>query len=352
MGLITATVASRLVELGPDDGRWLRFTEGASEATTFHHPAWLHALTASYGYPALVLAQLDSEGEVAAGVPLLRINRPFRAHTYACLPFTDHCAPLARDEASLQLLAAGLEDWLGRAGGAALEVRGFLPCSGSMQRVTLGVRHLLSLTGSEDDMRRRMTPAAGRHLRGARRAGVRVRFSCSMADLPVFYRLHLLTRRRLGVPMQPRRFLAAVWQRVVVPGLGFLAVAEAPSGQPIAACLMLTHKHRLVYKFAASDHSRWDLKPNHLLVGTVAQWGHEHGYEVLDFGRTELAHAGLRQFKASWGAVERPLEYTYIGRPGGLTGSGRIGRLMRTVISHSPPVVCRAVGELLYRYAA
>ena len=32
--------------------------------------------------------------------------------------------------------------------------------------------------------------------------------------------------------------------------------------------------------------------------------------------------------------------------------SERLAGALRTVISHSPPFVCRAMGELLYRYAA
>src|SRR5437870_6752157 len=41
-----------LLELRPDDPRWRRFTEAARDATTFHDPDWLAALSESYGYRA------------------------------------------------------------------------------------------------------------------------------------------------------------------------------------------------------------------------------------------------------------------------------------------------------------
>ena len=129
MGPTAPSVPSSLAELRPEDGRWVRFTDGAPEATTFHHPAWLRVLSESYGYRALVLAELDSEGEVAAGLPLLRIKRPLRGATYTCLPFTDHCPPLARDETSLHRLGMGLERWMETDEVSGLEIRGPLPAS-------------------------------------------------------------------------------------------------------------------------------------------------------------------------------------------------------------------------------
>ena len=60
----------------------------------------------------------------------------------------------------------------------------------------------------------------------------------------------------------------------------------------------------------------------------------------------------LRRFKSGWGAREEPLAYTWIGnapRPG---GSRPFEAALAVLIRNSSPWVCRAMGELFYRYAA
>jgi CelD/BcsL family acetyltransferase involved in cellulose biosynthesis len=341
-----------LIKLAPTDPRWLRLVESAPEATAFHQPAWLKALTRAYGYEALILALVDAEGAVIGGIPVARVRRPLSGVAHVSLPFTDHCPPIARDEAALQLLAASVGEWCRREAGPALEIRGRLPEGSGLRGEAVGVRHLLPLDGARHELNQ-LKPSVARHVRASERAGVSVRISRSREDMQTFYRLHVQTRRRLGVPVQPRRFLNAVWEHVVEPGMGFVAIAQDDGGEPIASALFLAHGHALIYKFGASDASRWELKPNHLLFWTAIGWGRENGFRVLDFGKSDLASDGLRRFKSGWGAQEVPLEYMTSGPPGGgLADSERLAGALKAVISHSPVVVCRAIGELLYRYAA
>jgi hypothetical protein len=62
----------------------------------------------------------------------------------------------------------------------------------------------------------------------------------------------------------------------------------------------------------------------------------------------------LRVFKRSWGAVEEPLVYATLdaGPESAPAMGGKAGHLLASVIRHGPPVLCRAAGEALYRYAA
>jgi CelD/BcsL family acetyltransferase involved in cellulose biosynthesis len=351
--LAEAGVAPRaqLTRLAPGDSRWTRLVDGAPEATAFHQPAWLHALTQTYGYEPLVLALVDAQGEAAAGIPVTLVRRPLSGATYVSLPFTDHCPPIARDGAALELLAAALRDWRRRPGGSGLEIRGHLPAASGLHGEVVGVRHLLPLDGASDELSK-LKPAVARHVRAAMRAGVEVRVSRSWADMETFYRMHVLTRRRLGVPVQPKRFLKAVWEQVVEPGMGFLSVAEDGGGAAVATALFLAHGQALIYKYGASDASRWELKPNHLLFWRAIGWGRENGFRELDFGKSDLGSDGLRRFKSGWGAEEVPLEYMRSERSGpGAAGSERLAGALKAVISHSPALVCRATGELLYRYA-
>jgi lipid II:glycine glycyltransferase (peptidoglycan interpeptide bridge formation enzyme) len=179
------------------------------------------------------------------------------------------------------------------------------------------------------------------------------RASCPHDLVDTFYRLHLQTRRRQGVPVQPRRFFRLLWENAIATGLGSVLIVEA-SAQPIAAAVFLSWNDTVIYKFGASDMSSRSLRPNHLLFWHAIRTACEQGFRWFDFGRTDLGQEGLRNFKLSWGAVEEPLVYGTLGGKLGAVPSadGTAGRMLEPVIRHGPLLLCRALGETLYRYVA
>ena len=163
------------------------------------------------------------------------------------------------------------------------------------------------------------------------------------------FRLHWLTRRRQGVPVQPLRFFQTWWIRSS-GGQGFFPPGS-PAANCVAAALFLRWNDTLTYKYGASDPAFLALRPNDLIFWEAIRWGCAHGCTSLDLGRTDLDNTGLRDFKSRWGAVESSLSYTYspiapASQPGKLRHA--LGKLIRS----APPWVCRAIGEALYRYAA
>ena len=321
------------MELALDDPRWLAFVRAHPQAGPFHHPAWTSLLAECYGFRPFALAVLDDAGAVAAGLPAVE-ERGRRIS----LPFTDVCAPLARTDDARRKLARTV------AAHERFEVHGTLTGAGLTVR-RRALTHLLELEpGVECGFRAQMRRNAAR----AEREGVVVRRGESRADLvDVFYRLHVQTRRRQGVPVQPRRFFRLLWDGVLEPGLGTLFVAYA-GATPVAAAVFLAWNGTAVYKFGASDEAHWRLRPNNLLFREAIAWACASGCAQLDFGRTEVAHRGLREFKRGWGAREQPLVYTYAGPVPGT----REHRVLAATIRRSPPWLCRTVGELAYRYAA
>ena len=333
-----------LVELDRNDPAWEKLVAEAPEATAFHHPAWSRVLADAYGYRTMVVA----EPELAAGALLARVRRP-RGPAWVSLPFSDHCPPLARDGAALERLAAGLAAWSAREG-VPVEVRGALSPACAWKEADIGVRHVLSLIGDESSLRNGLYADHRKRLRQAEGSGLGLRFGRSADDVADFYCLHVQTRRRQGVPVQPRRFFDAIWRHVIAPGLGVIALA-GERGRPAAAYLVLAWNGTAIGKFQPSDPSCWKLRPNHLLYWAVIRWARENGCCRFDFGRTESRHAGLERFKAGWGAQAMPLSYSHTGTaaPGG--DSGLLGAVLGHVIRRSPAIVCRGLGAVLYQYA-
>lgn len=333
------------------DVRWARFVESSPAATVFHHPAWTAVLTGTYGYHPVLVTLADDDGGIRAGAVFLDVRSRLTGRRMVSVPFTDHSPVLARDDTALREFTAALVDWRRRAGVPRLEVHAELPDLPGVHRVAEGVRHLLRLDRSPEELYRSLKgKQVERGIRKARRSGVNVTLERSEAAAEEYYRLHCLTRRRQGVPVQPRRFFRELFSRLIAEGQGFIAIARHERSA-IAAAVFLGWNRQLLYKFGASDAGSWNLRPNNLLFWQVIEQACADGYHVLDFGKTDLDNEGLRDFKRHWGADEIALDYATISdrptspsaAPGGLTGR---------VLSASPVIVPRAAGELLYRHFA
>jgi CelD/BcsL family acetyltransferase involved in cellulose biosynthesis len=340
-----------VLELG--DPRWRDFVATHPAATPFHHPDWTRLITDCYGFRGFALATRDSAGAIRAGMPVVEVRHLGGAPKWVSLPYTDYCPPLASSKEEQEDLAAALEQASRAAGVRRTEVRAPLAgCCSATQPTAF--RHVLPLARDPAEVHAGFRRDHAQHIRSAERKGLTVRQATGPEDLVgTFYRLHLLTRRRLGVPVQPRRFFRMLWKDVISTGLGSVLIVEA-AAQPIAAAVFLTWNGTVIYKFSASDASAWKLYPNHLLSWHAIRAACEQGHQWFDFGRTDIGNEGLRHFKLSWGAVEEPLFYGRVGAAPGPAPSaeGMASRALRRVIRRGPLLLCRAVGEGLYRYVA
>jgi CelD/BcsL family acetyltransferase involved in cellulose biosynthesis len=343
-------VTLETVQLPLSDPTWSAFVRGCSTATPFHHPSWGALLAECYGYRPHALAVRDAHGEIVGGMPVLDVHRPFGGRRYVSLPFTDYCPLLAANGAEAavtqSLVSAATTLRL-----HALEVRGALPPGQRVHTSAQAVRHTLELSDNPDTVARGISKHHRRNIRRAEQSNLRFHFGTRPADMDTFYRLHLLTRQRLGVPVQPWHFFESLARMLQREQLGFVAVA-CHDETPVAASVFMTWNGVMIYKYGASDPGFWELRPNNLLFWQAIRWGCEHGFRTLDWGRTDLDNQGLREFKSGWGAREEPLTYSVVADRPPTPAAGRIGPAMATVIRRSPTWVCRAMGEVLYRYAA
>lgn len=341
-----------MIELAVEDPRWAAFVLASPDATAFHHPSWATMLARCYRYRSFVLATTDTAGRITAGLPFLDVDVPFRGRKWVSLPFTDWCPPLGRADP-----VAGLVEQVAaaaRASGARrVEIRADVGAGGALP-TTAGVLHRLRLDADPGAVFARFKRSqVQRNVRRAEKEGLTVARSDRRSDLvEVFYSLHVETRRRQGVPVQPRRYFEYLWDAMIRPGLGHVSVAYADH-HPVAAAVFLRWSGTTIYKYGASDAASWSLRPNHLLFWDAIEASCRSGDRVFDFGRTELSNEGLRSFKSGWDAEETPLCYSVVGgKPGGGTPLRPLAALLRPALRRAPSWSCRALGALLYRYAA
>ena len=335
------------------DPRWARFVAAHPAATPFHHPDWTRVVAGCYGYRAFALTVSDVAGAIRAGMPVVEVRHLGSGSRWVSLPYTDYCPPLASNRQDEEQLVAALQRASHAAGVRRVEVRA--PIASDPAAGPSALRHVLALSRNPVEIYAGFHRSqVQRNIRRAERERLTVRRATAPHDLvDTFYQLHLRTRRRQGVPVQPRRFFRLLWEYTIPTGLGSVLIVEA-SARPIAAAVFLTWNETVVYKFGASDASSLSLRPNHLLFWHAIRAACEQGRHWFDFGRTDIGQEGLRNFKLSWGAVEEPLVYTALdGQPGSAPpGEGMAARMLGPVIRHGPLLLCRAFGEALYRYVA
>jgi CelD/BcsL family acetyltransferase involved in cellulose biosynthesis len=349
-----AAAAPELLRLALDDPRWAAFAAARVAATPFHHPAWAALLAETYRLPGFALALPDGDGGLAAGAPFLEARTLRGRRRWISLPFTDECAPLAAGDAAAATFAEALAAGAGALGAPGIELRSDAGAGALGWRTHAeALIAVLELDGDLDAVRKRFSRSQVlRNIARAEREGVTVRQAVTEADRDAFYALHAGTRRRQGVPVQPRRFFDLLWTRIVGAGLGTILLADAPAGgAPVAGALFLHWNGTTIYKFGASEPEAWKLRPNHLLFWTAIQESWARGDRRFDFGLTDAGNEGLRAFKRSWGGVERVLVFSSLDAGPGTARPGLASRVGGAAIRHGPAWLGRAAGTALYRYA-
>lgn len=335
--------------LKPTDRRWMDFIASHPQATIFHHPAWINLITESYGFTSFIFAVINQQGDIEAGIPLIEVKGILNKKSWISLPYTDHCAPLYKDMASLQFLTSSLVDTSEENTIKKMELRWAYPDHPKIKSYSEFVLTRLNLEPDQQQIAKHIKPKHFRQIKVAYQRGVRIEWGRDREHICTFYDLHLQTRRRLGVPVQPWSFFRRLGDSIIKSGYGFVLLAY--KGQMCVAAAVFLHWNKtLIYKYSASNEESRYLLAMDPILWTAISWGCQENFFWMDMGRTDLDNQGLRNFKRRWGAEEYPLFYSVLPRSAPRFRQKKILRLTQSIIRKSPAWVCRFAGQLSYRF--
>lgn len=333
------------------DARWQKFVEGHPDGSAFHSKPWLEALHRTYGYEPVVYTTTQPDRPLTNGILFCKVQSWLSGSRLVSLPFSDHCQPLA-ERSDLQEIFGWLKScrtkhW------KYVEVRPLHGDSlawdedlGASESFSL---QLLDLRPDIMELFRKFHKSCvQRKIQRAEREGLKYEEGRSEEQLEKFYNLLLLTRRRHGLPPQPR-----LWFRNVLECLGDgVRVRIASRGQEaVASIITIEHKKTVIYKYGCSDARFNNLGGNALLFWRAIRDAKEKGMEVFDFGRSENDNPGLISFKENWGARSAALNYYRLPARQPLhASSGWQARLAKSVFAMMPDSLLTATGKLLYRH--
>lgn len=326
---------------------WQEFVDGHPESTPLHNREWIELLVAEYGFK-LFLPAIRSGGQILAATAFLETRTLLGVRKLISLPFADCFTPLSYDDQALSQL---LEVFATRhrADANAISIR--------MDRTMTGyahdrrwVRHRIKLTTEMTDLLPTLAASAKRNIKHAVKKGLEFERRTDRQAVEDFFRLHVLTRRKLGVPVQAKSYFRRMHELVIESGLGFVGVVH--SGRAcIAAAIFIQNNGTMLYKYGASDPAALHQRPNDFLFFNAIQSA-ACDCQYFDFGITHLQDEGLRRFKRKWGADEEEIyDICIAGQSRGFSGESRAMKLASTMIRRSPTMLCRFLGHVFYKYS-
>jgi CelD/BcsL family acetyltransferase involved in cellulose biosynthesis len=350
-GFDTSSIRVRVLDSW-SAAEWDRLTHPLPGRGPIHSGGWAETLIASYRFQPLYLVA-ETGGVVCGALPLMEVDSLWTGRRGVSLPFSDACDVLAASEEVGNALLRAAVDISRERGWKYLESRPVRPPDVESRVSRAYVQHVLSLDRSESEIWDGCDATARRGVRKAKRSGVIASIEDGADAMSEYYRLHLLTRRRHGLPPQPLKFFRNLQERVLDQNGGFVVLARS-GGRAIAGAVFLCAGNHALFKFGASDHKFQAFRGNNLVMWEGITRSKARGCSVFSFGRTDPDQVGLRKFKLQWGALERKLEYFYLGENETSTHLRRRGapRWARGALRCCPAVVARVAGELLYRHNA
>lgn len=339
----------RLDPLGEHE--WDALLDRCDGATVFHRSAWLRVLQSTYGFaPAGFVCETDGPPTL---LPLMEVSSLLTGRRGVSLPFTDECAPLVDHGTGFTALFQSLCEHGRARRWRYVELRGGRSLFELAPAAVTFAEHELPLSRDTKRLFDACHSSAQWAVRKAARSGVTVAFAQDLASVRTFYGLLCQTRQRQGIPPQPFRFFENIQRLILAAGAGFVCLAFWQQ-TPVAGAVYFQSGRTAIYKFSASDDSFQHLRPNNLVMWRSIERLAETGVATLDFGRTSLGNEGLRRFKLSWGATERPLEYVRfdLQKDAFVTSPDRSTGWHNRLFRRLPLPLARLAGQLLYRHAA
>ncbi|SRR5579875_38270 len=323
--------------------QWRALTRSSERATLYHSEPWIEALRWTYGFEFRA-ALFECGGVAQAGVLFARVRRPL-ARWWVALPFSDECPPLSLERNSEDELFGPLCEQFGN---ERFEIRG-MAARPNWQTADHFLAWHLDISGSTSALYRGLETNFRRNVNKALKAGITVEHGNSAQIVGRFYRLHLRSRRRMGLPCQPLRFFHALLQHF---GDNVDIWLASHRQRDIAAIFLLSNGDTLHYKWSARYSSETS-GAGHLLAWSLLE--HCAGrFQRLDLGRSDVRNLGLNRFKHGLGGRSTPLPYAFYPVAPHDPPSSEVLSVRRRILTEVwrllPEPLCRGIERFAYRY--
>lgn len=327
---------------------WSNLVEHSDDCTVYHLLQWGTLLEEVHGHK---LVYLEKDNGV---FPLACIRSRIFGNRLISLPFADYGGPYARDRETAEELVTDCQRKARELGVDFIEVR----CPGSQYFDILAddgfirrddyLTFVLQLKGDIEHLWKNIGEKKKKKVRKARRNGTHTVEARDKSSLKTFYTLYLKTMKRLGSPPQPYRFFEKMWDLLYPGNMNLFLVKH--ENDYIAGKLVFLHNDTIYQAYSPSLSEYYSLAPNDLVQWDLIQWGNDHDYRQLHFGRTRK-NEGPETFKQQWGgeAVDMPYYYQFLNRELKERQEVRYHRAAELWSKYMPECIANCVGPRIIK---
>ena len=318
----------------------------------FHSNAWLRLLVDTYDYEPVFFV-IEKNKKIEAVVPLMNVDSRITGRRTIALPFSDYCEPLVSNTECFEDMFRKILEFGDKKRLKYLELRGGKKFFSESDISTYDYNHTLDLTIGEDELYKAFSSNTKRNIKKSNREGVTVDMSTSLSATEVFYNMNCSTRKKHGLPPQPKKFFLNLYKYILSQEKGFIAIASH-NGRNIASAVYLHIGDKALYKFGASFMQYQNLRANNVVMWEAIKHYVNNGYKSFCFGRTEPDNEGLRKFKLGWGTNEEILNIYryYFSQKSFLPIQTKTTGLHNKIFSKTPIPILKVFSTIFYKHFA
>lgn len=339
--------------------RWNLFVEQHPRGTIYHLSYWKDVIERSFKHikGQVIPVWSDGMGDIVAGLPVYFVRSYFTGNRLVSAPFALHCEPLVSGQPDMEMIVTALMNYYKESKSDYIELRATTPQSllakSNFAVSELYKTHNLALDRPPEQLLKSFHKNAARTLRKALKSDIGLKRGTHEADLLVFYRMLIDSRKRLGLPPIPYKFFKALWDVFKPMGKLDLLLAVA-DGEPAAAKLLLKHGDTVFFEYGCDVLKHRKLGVNHFLEWEAINLACAEGYKNYSFGRTSIHNRGLLTYKKRWGTAENGLPKFFFPASYCRSDERRESSikylLARKVFERAPHKISSILGSFLYRH--
>jgi hypothetical protein len=315
----------------------------------FHTTHWAKVISETYKYKPEYLL-FGNISNIISIIPMMTIHSIINVKRGVSLPFSDFCEPLVFNKVNFDEIIKELILYYKNNGWKFFEIRGgkLFEQNNYYKNYYL---HNLNLNEDSGKIFSNFRESTKRNIKTGYKNDLKVSINYSQESMDIFYHLNCLTRKRHGLPPQPREFFNNIYKHIILKKIGFIVLASYNNNY-IAGSVYFHFGDKAIYKYGASIPEYNFLKANNLIMWEAIQWYCVNKFRVLSFGRTDIGDQGLLQYKDGWGTEKSILRYIKydLKKESFVKDSVGSSLFINKIFNKMPLPVLKLIGEYIYKY--
>jgi hypothetical protein len=329
---------------------WNELLSTSNDASFFHSINWAQTIYNTYQYKPLYLSLIENN-KLQALLPLFEINSKITGKRAVSLPFTDFCDAITSPKCSLENLLNYAIEYGKKEQWDSFEFRGGRIDFENVSPSATFYYHQLELYKDHNKIFSTFRKSTQRNIKKANKLGLEIQINNSKNAVKEYYRLHGITKKRHGIPVQPSQFFENIYENIIAKGFGNVALAYF-EGNCIAGAIFFNYGPQAIYNFGASDFKYQHLRPNNFLMWEAIKWYADNGFSSFCYGITDTTNSGLAQFKAGMSTTEETISYyNYNFKTNSyVVDDATITNFRRKIFKNMPISMLKFAGKYLYKH--